>query len=88
MNILQQLEQKIASGFFEKNEYKYLYLFQEYDYDIGKVFIDIDLLDKKQEKQNKYNQSGNYVEELDFVTKLLRNFVLEKPLCNPEILKK
>lgn len=90
LNILEQFDKAIKSGFFIKNQNKFLFLKQDYDYDIGHVFSKVDLLDENKKSQTKYNYDGNFFSDIEFVKKLLdkSHFVLEENLFNEEIIEK
>jgi hypothetical protein len=90
INILEKFDKAIKSEFFIKNQNKFLFLKQDYDYDIGEIFSKVDLLDENKKSQTKYNHDGNFFSDIEFITKLLgqHNFILEDSLFNEEIIKK
>ena len=90
VDILNQLDELIKNDTLSKYGIKALKLQQAYDYDLGEVFSEIEILDEKNQSIHIYNQQGNYIIGYELVYNLLsRNYlVLEEDLYNPSVDKK
>lgn len=88
LNNMNQLQDAINNGFFEKNDAQYVHFEQSYDHDYGEVLTEFYFLDSNKRQKTKYN-GGNYTEEVEFITKILHyyNFVLDDGLFNNDIIK-
>lgn len=85
LNVAEEFDKKIESGFFEHAGIQFLELKQYHDYDIGEVF-EIRVLDGNKTEVSKYD-GGNNTVEFEFIENLLGHyyFVLEDNLFNSDI---